>query len=65
MMIASNLTFLPNMLILSNWDNFQGQILHQKGFGQFLVLSSKDKYITVVGGAKSAANMIYASVKAE
>lgn len=63
-MIASGLTSSPNMPILPNQENFQGPILHQKDFGQSSVLSSKDKYVTVVGGAKSAADMVYASVKA-
>lgn len=63
-MIASGLTSSPNMPILPNRENFQGPILHQKDFGQSSVLSSKDKYVTVIGGAKSAADMVYASVKA-
>ena len=63
-MIASGLTSSPNMPILPNRENFQGPILHQKNFGQSSVLSSKDKHVTVIGGAKSSADMVYASVKA-
>ncbi|MCJ1423179.1 hypothetical protein MMC29_001060 [Sticta canariensis] len=63
-MIASGLTSTPNMPVLPNRENFQGPILHQKDFGQSSVFSSNDRYVTVVGGAKSAADMVYASVKA-
>ena len=64
LMIASGLTSTPNMPTLSNQNNLKGQILHWRDLGQSSVLSSSDKYITVLGGAKSAADMVYASVKA-
>ena len=63
-MIASGLTSTPNMPILPNRDSFKGMILHQKYFGQSTVLTSSDKHVTVLGGAKSAADMVYSCVKA-
>lgn len=64
LMIATGLTSTPNMPLLSNQEKFGGQILHQRDFGQSAVLSSTDKRVTILGGAKSAADMAYASVKA-
>ncbi|MCJ1388705.1 monooxygenase [Xylographa bjoerkii] len=64
LMIASGLTSTPNMPDLPNQDCFKGDILHQRSFGQSSVLASPSKNVTVLGGAKSAADMVYASVKA-
>lgn len=64
LMIATGLTSTPNMPVLAKQESFNGLILHQRDFGQSTVLSSNDKRITVLGGAKSAADMVYASVKA-
>lgn len=63
-MVATGLTSSPNMPILPKRERFKGQVLHQKDFGQCSVLSSSAKHVTVLGGAKSAADMVYASVKA-
>ncbi|MCJ1378871.1 monooxygenase [Xylographa soralifera] len=63
-MIASGLTSTPSMPVLPNQDHFNAKILHQKEFGQSLTSTSSDKRVTVLGGAKSAADMVYSSVKA-
>ena len=63
-MVASGLTSTPNMPTFHGQDCFNGPILHQRDFGQSSVLSSRDKDVTVLGGAKSAADMVYACVKA-
>lgn len=63
-MVASGLTSTPNMPVFAKQDCFKGLILHQRDFGQSSVLSPIDKYITVLGGAKSAADMAYACAKA-
>lgn len=63
--IASGLTSKPNMPNLPGEENFDAPVLHQEGFGQSSVLSSADIHnITILGGGKSAADMVYASVKA-
>ncbi|MCJ1303985.1 hypothetical protein MMC08_006796 [Hypocenomyce scalaris] len=46
-------------------EKFRGQIIYQKAFGKSSVLTDPNiKNITILGGAKSAADMVYASVKA-
>ncbi|KAL8692659.1 MAG: hypothetical protein Q9218_002359 [Villophora microphyllina] len=63
--VASGLTSVPKMPTLPGQEAFGNPIIHQKDFGQSNVLSS-DKYqkVTVLGGAKSAADLVYDSVKA-
>ena len=63
-MVASGLTSTPNMPTFHGQDRFNGPILHQRDFGQSSVLSSDDEHVTVIGGAKSAADMVYGCVKA-
>lgn len=63
--IASGLTSIPNMPLLPGKDDFQGQILHHEDFGSSKILSSSDvQNITVLGGGKSSADMVYSAVKA-
>lgn len=63
--VASGLTSLPNMPTLPGQETFQNPIIHQKNFGSSNVLSSdKVQNITVLGGAKSAADLVYDSVTA-
>ena len=63
--VASGVTSKPNMPALPGKDNFGALIIHQENFGQSSVLSSPElQNVTVIGGGKSAADMIYASVKA-
>ena len=64
-LVASGLTSTPNLPELPGKDSFEGPIIHQENFGQSSVLPSPQlQNITVVGGGKSAADMVYASVKA-
>ncbi len=63
--VASGLTSAPNLPSFPGKDTFEGKILHQQHFGQCSVLSSLEvKHVTVLGGAKSAADMVYTSAKA-
>lgn len=65
LMVASGLTSEQAMPNLPSREKFKGPIIHQENFGRSGILSSADtKHITVLGGAKSAADMVYASVKA-
>lgn len=65
LIVASGLTSIPNMPSLPGRDGFLGQVLHQEGFGSSNVLTSSEvKNITVLGGGKSSADMVYESVKA-
>lgn len=63
--IASGTTSTPNLPNLPKKENFEAPVIHQEAFGESSVLSSADlQKVTVVGGGKSAADMVYASVKA-
>ena len=63
--VASGLTSTPNMPELPGIEDFEAPIIHQESYGQSSVLSSvKFQNVTVVGGGKSAADMVYSSVKA-
>ena len=63
--VASGLTSAPNLPNFPGKDTFEGKMLHQQDFGQCSVLSSSEvEHVTVLGGAKSAADMVYTSVKA-
>jgi len=65
MIVASGLASVPNLPELTNEEHFKAPIIHQGDFGQSSVLSSPDiKHVTVLGGSKSAADMVYASAKA-
>ena len=63
-MVANGLTSSPNMPQLRNREIFGGLILHQKDFGSSNILESSLKHVTVLGGSKSAADMVYSCVKA-
>jgi dimethylaniline monooxygenase (N-oxide forming) len=65
LIVASGLTSLPNLPELPNKEKFEASIIHQSDFGQSTVLSSPDiKHVTVLGGSKSSADMVYTCVKA-
>ena len=65
LMIASGMTSVPNMPVLPGQEKFGGPIIHQEAFGSSRILTSPDiNNITVLGGAKSSADMVYAAVKA-
>ena len=65
--VASGNTSRPAMPALPGKENFSGPIIHQKDFGRAsseVFAASSVQKITVLGGGKSAADMVYASVKA-
>jgi dimethylaniline monooxygenase (N-oxide forming) len=65
LIVASGLASVPNLPNLPNKERFEGQVIHQGDFGQSSVLSAPDiKHVTVLGGSKSSADMVYTSVKA-
>jgi len=60
------MTSLPNMPYIQGREDFQGTMIHHKDFGQSSFLSDpKKQNVTVIGGAKSAADVAYASAKAD
>lgn len=66
--VASGLTSSPVMPNFSRGNDWKAPILHHRDFGvhskAILAASSAYKNITVLGGGKSAADMVYAAVKA-
>lgn len=65
LIVASGLTSTPLWPNLPNRERFDGLVIHQESFGQSAILSSaKIQHVTVLGGAKSAADMVYACIKA-
>ncbi|KAL8813078.1 MAG: hypothetical protein Q9200_000545 [Gallowayella weberi] len=65
LIIASGLTSVSNMPRLPSQEAFGNPIIHQKDFGQSTVLSSPGlNKIAVLGGAKSAADLVYDCVEA-
>ena len=62
---ATGLTSQPYVPAILGAGTFQGLSLHHKAFGQSSFLSDSSKeHIVVLGGAKSAADVAYASAKA-
>ncbi len=67
LVIATGHTSIPNMPTLPEQRLFKGSILHQKEFGKASgTILASDSYtsVTILGGGKSAADMVYDSVKA-
>ena len=68
LIVATGHTSLPVMPDLPHQTDFKGPILHQKSFGKasstILASSSSYRNFTVLGRGKSAADMVYDSVKA-
>lgn len=63
--VASGLTSTPSMPELPGSDHFEAPVIYQQNYGQSSILSSAElQNVTVIGGGKSAADMVYASVKA-
>ena len=64
LIVATGLTSMPNVPGLPNQDAFHGPIAHQKDFGQLASLNSADvTNLSILGGGKSAADMVYALAK--
>lgn len=62
---ATGLTSRPHIPTIQGQEEFQGLAMHQKEFGQSSILSDpKIQCIAILGGAKSAADVAYASAKA-
>lgn len=66
--VASGLTSSPVMPSFPKSSDFKAPVLHHRDFGlhseAILAASSVYKHITVLGGGKSAADMIYAALRA-
>lgn len=65
--LATGHTTIPNMPSILGRDQFEGPVLHQKEFGEAtaaILASDSYKAITILGGDKSAADMVYDAVKA-
>lgn len=59
-MICTGLTSVPNMPSLPGQKDFKGEIMHHQDFGSSSILADpKVKHITVLGGAKSPADIAY------
>ena len=64
--VASGLTSLPNLPRLPHRDKFKGSIVHHKDFGRTsrsLLKSASCQNAVVLGGGKSATDMVYESIK--
>lgn len=67
LMVASGLTSIPRMPDLSGAENFGGPVIHSEAFGineDEILKSDSLKHITILGGGKSSADMVYAAAKA-
>ena len=64
--LATGYTTIPQMPLIPDQSRFQGPILHQNfGKATTTILASEEyKHITILGGGKSAVDMVYDSVKA-
>ena len=65
LIVAAGITSSANLPQIRGMENAEMPIIHQGSFGQSPVLTS-DRYkkVTVIGGGKSAADMVYACVGA-
>ena len=62
--VASGATSTPYMPSFTGSDDFSGPILHQTHFGEFFRTKHDEfRRVTVVGGGKSAADMVYTLAK--
>ncbi|MCJ1478765.1 monooxygenase [Lambiella insularis] len=65
LVVATGLTSEPNMPKLPGQKFFTGSIIHHKDFGSSSnLIDPKIMHVAVIGGAKSAADVAYASAKA-
>ena len=62
---ATGLTSSPNIPSIPGLDEFAGKKVHQMDVAQSDILANdKEHHVVVIGGAKSAADLAYASAKA-
>lgn len=67
LVIATGYTTIPSMPVFPGQSLFQGSVLHQKEFGKAtstILASDSYEMVTVLGGGKSAADMVYDSANA-
>ncbi len=65
LIVASGLTSTPKPPNLPYRERSEGLVMHQEDLGQSAILSSSEiQHVTVLGGSKSAADMVYVAVKA-
>lgn len=65
LVVASGLTSKPHQPLLPNRAAFSGEILHHKEFGRSSLLNNpRVSTVAVLGGGKSAADVVYACAKA-
>jgi lysine/ornithine N-monooxygenase len=66
LIVISELTSVPIMLNLCDKERFESSVIHQKNFERSaIIFSTAVQHVTVIGEEKSAADMIYASMKAK
>ena len=62
--VALGLTSAPHVASFSDSEKYTGRVVHQEAFGGSRVFASPDvKRVVVSGGAKSTADMVYASIQ--
>lgn len=65
--VATGLSSLPQMPDLPGRDQFTGLVLHQKDFGRSKIFTAEERDpehhrdVTIIGGSKSAAAIVYAA----
>ncbi|KAI0144368.1 flavin-binding monooxygenase-like protein-like protein [Xylariaceae sp. FL1272] len=65
LMVANGQSSVPNMPNLPGREKFRGKIIHSLDFGQSDVIRDPTvQHVAVLGAGKSAADMVYESVKA-
>ena len=65
LVVASGLTSKPHQPLLPNRAAFIGEVLHHRDFGQSSLLNNpRVVTVAVLGGGKSAADVVYACAKA-
>lgn len=65
LIVATGTTSEPSMPVLVGDINFGGQILHQADYGRYASQKpSEHQSVAVIGGGKSAADVVYGLVKA-
>jgi len=65
LIVASGLTSVQNMPELPGIEKFGAPVIHHENFGSSsVIISSEIQHVTVLGGAKSSADMVYEAVKA-
>jgi dimethylaniline monooxygenase (N-oxide forming) len=64
LIVATGLTSSPNMPALPETKDFGSRIIHQKEYGEWSATDSENvKHVAVLGGGKSAADIVYGCVK--